>query len=106
MPDIPSGPIPDIPSAPAAWSWSEPGGLSPRRIGLLSLDVTDRPMNVLTLEGLAELETRLVEAPRLGFDGIIVASAKRDFLAGADVELIAAVRTEAEGREKAERGQS
>ena len=97
-------------SAPAAWLWSEApglshGGLSPRRVGILHLNVPARDMNVLTLEGLAELDVRLSELPGLGYEGVVITSARPDFLAGADVELIAAVRGQVEGREKAALGQ-
>ena len=95
----------DSSSATSAWTWSELRGSLPRRIGVLRLDVPGREMNVLTLEGLAELDTRLSEVAGRGFEGIIVTSGRPDFLAGADVDLIAAVRSEAEGRDKATLGQ-
>jgi 3-hydroxyacyl-CoA dehydrogenase/enoyl-CoA hydratase/carnithine racemase len=83
-----------------------PAGLSKLRLGLLTLDVPDREVNVLTEDTLRELEDRLGEVERANFEGVLILSGKaKGFIAGADVEAIKAVRTEEEGVEASALGQ-
>ena len=59
------------------------------RIALLSWDVPDRSMNVITMEGIDEL-SRIVEtlASDGAVKGVVITSAKDTFCAGADLALL------------------
>ncbi len=58
-------------------------------IALLSWDVPDRSMNVITMEGIDEL-SRIVEtlATDAAVKGVVITSAKDTFCAGADLALL------------------
>ena len=59
------------------------------RIALLTWDVPDRSMNVITMEGIDEL-SRIVEtlASDGAVKGVVITSAKDTFCAGADLALL------------------
>lgn len=90
-----------------SWTWSDlvAAPAASLRISVLSLDVQARDINVLTLEALGELGERLAEASSRSLQGVIVTSRREDFLAGADVDVIASVETAADGTEKSALGQ-
>ena len=90
-----------------SWTLSDaPAGLSPLRLLVLTNDVPGREVNVLTEETLLELDQRLSEVERAQPDGLVIISGKPGgFIAGADIEAIKAVRTEAEGATKSALGQ-
>jgi 3-hydroxyacyl-CoA dehydrogenase/enoyl-CoA hydratase/3-hydroxybutyryl-CoA epimerase len=61
-------------------------------IATLSIDVVDRPMNVLTPGLLRDLESCIDEVARNpAVRGAIVASAKSSFMAGADIKDMASM---------------
>ncbi|MFQ5509992.1 MAG: 3-hydroxyacyl-CoA dehydrogenase NAD-binding domain-containing protein [Leptospirillia bacterium] len=68
------------------WSFEEDGG-----IGTLTLDVPDKAVNVLSSEVLEELSGVLDELAGKSLTGLVVCSAKRGFIAGADVNEIAEI---------------
>ncbi len=81
-----------------------------RSVGHLTLDLPDRPVNVLGTDLVSELERALDEAERRARDGdlsaLAVRSGKDDsFVAGADIEEIADLSSREEAREKSRRGQ-
>ncbi|MCJ7874940.1 3-hydroxyacyl-CoA dehydrogenase NAD-binding domain-containing protein [Phaeobacter sp. J2-8] len=65
-------------------------------VATITWDVTDKSMNVLSLEGLAELDSHIEAA--LGDDaikGVIITSAKADFAGGMDLNVIAKMKESA-----------
>ncbi|TNF23138.1 MAG: 3-hydroxyacyl-CoA dehydrogenase [Rhodobacteraceae bacterium] len=65
-------------------------------VALITWDVQGKSMNVLSLEGLAELETHIEAA--LADDavkGVVITSAKKDFAGGMDLNIIARMKDSA-----------
>ncbi|MDO6728823.1 3-hydroxyacyl-CoA dehydrogenase NAD-binding domain-containing protein [Marinovum sp. 2_MG-2023] len=65
-------------------------------VATITWDVADKSMNVLSLEGLAELDSHIEAA--LGDDaikGVIITSAKADFAGGMDLNVIAKMKESA-----------
>ena len=86
----------------SAFQYAEQDG-----IAVVTFDLADRPVNVLTPTVLEELEGHLDRlAGRSDLTGLVIATGKADFCAGADVDLMAGIETEAEGRAAAARGQA
>ncbi len=76
-------------------------------VAVLTLDVPDAKVNVLSGVVLEELSTLLERLPHVGLRGLVVASGKpRAFVAGADVHEIWDIRTPEAGEAAAARGQA
>jgi 3-hydroxyacyl-CoA dehydrogenase/enoyl-CoA hydratase/3-hydroxybutyryl-CoA epimerase len=68
-------------------------------VAVITWDLPGASMNVLTLDGAAELEAcvdRALADP--GVRGAVIASAKRDFAGGMDLNVLGAMKAEAEAR--------
>jgi len=78
-------------------------------IALLLFDDPDRSVNVLSAQVLARLQERIEEiglrSGSRGIRALLIASGKSSFLAGANLDEIAGVRTTVEGEAAARRGQ-
>ena len=66
------------------WSFEEQDG-----IGTLTVDVVDRPVNVLSGEVLGELSDYLKEIAGMPLKGLVIRSGKAGFVAGAEINEIA-----------------
>jgi len=74
-------------------------------IGALTLDVAERPVNVLSSEVVEELAECLKDLSSRKLKGLIVRSAKHGFIAGADVTEIAEILDPATATRLVEKGQ-
>jgi 3-hydroxyacyl-CoA dehydrogenase/enoyl-CoA hydratase/3-hydroxybutyryl-CoA epimerase len=74
-------------------------------IGALTLDVAERPVNVLSGEVLEELAECLKDLAGRKLKGLVVRSAKHGFIAGADVSEIAEILDPATATRLVEKGQ-
>jgi len=76
-------------------------------VAVLTLDVPDSKVNVLSGAVLDELSTLLERLPHVGLRGMVIASGKpRAFVAGADVHEIWDIRSPEQGEAAAARGQA
>lgn len=76
-------------------------------IAQLVLDLPDRSMNVFTVEVMRELDERLEEIRNeSSIKVLFLRSAKKAFIAGADISVLRAIRDAADGEEKARLGQA
>lgn len=96
-----------IPEA-GAWSFVEPpAGLGDDRVGVLRFDLPGREVNLLTPQTLDELEARLREVGERGYRGLVITSGKPgSFVAGVDIDVMAAIESAEEGSAAAARGQA
>jgi 3-hydroxyacyl-CoA dehydrogenase/enoyl-CoA hydratase/3-hydroxybutyryl-CoA epimerase len=77
------------------------------RIHVLTIDDPDRPVNILTVKVLKELEKMIDRVAKKPPAALVITGVKPDmFVAGADVNEIAAVQTVADARKFAHYGQS
>jgi 3-hydroxyacyl-CoA dehydrogenase/enoyl-CoA hydratase/3-hydroxybutyryl-CoA epimerase len=83
------------------WTYEECDG-----IGTLTVDVPDRPVNVLSGEVLEALSERLTEIAGKNIKGLIVASGKSGFIAGAEISEIAGLTDPTQATALVEKGQN
>jgi 3-hydroxyacyl-CoA dehydrogenase/enoyl-CoA hydratase/3-hydroxybutyryl-CoA epimerase len=79
----------------------------PDNIGVITIDVADEKVNQLKAEFADEIMAILQEVRKLAnLQGVVIISGKPDsFIAGADIKMIAACKTEQEAQMLAEKGQ-
>ncbi len=77
-------------------------------VGILTLDVPDQSMNVLSRQSMSEIEAMLKEVESdSDLSGVVLLSGKADsFIAGADVEMLDACDSVEEASKLARRGQA
>ena len=82
------------------WTYTEDDG-----IGTLTLDVAEQSVNTLSGPVLAELDGHLNKVAGKKISGLIIASAKSSFIAGADINEIAGLSDPTKATALVEKGQ-
>ncbi len=82
------------------WSYAEQD-----QVGSLTLDVPDRPVNVLSGAVLEELSDCLTEISSSALKGLVIRSGKSGFIAGAEIQEIAELSDPTRATELVQKGQ-